>query len=52
MWSQWLQNQKTDHSNRITCEKWLVAVLKNMGTAAQHAFLELLPLCDYIVGRN
>ena len=35
MWSQWLQNQKIDHSNRITHEKWLGAVLKNMGKAAR-----------------
>lgn len=34
MWSQWLQNQKIDHSNRITHEKWLVAVLKILGEAA------------------
>lgn len=34
MWSQWMQNQKIDHRNRITHEKWLVAVLKNMGKAA------------------
>lgn len=35
MWSQWLQNQKTDHGNRIAHEKWLVAVLRNMGKAAR-----------------
>lgn len=43
MWSQWLQNQKIDHGNRITHEKWLVAVLKNMGKAARF-FLGLFPV--------
>lgn len=44
MWSQWLQDQKIDRSNRIKHEKWLVAVFKKNEMGKAVCFVETFPL--------